>query len=105
MWHLGIDAPLAYLTRQQVSARSVPLSRIRILSMNNCWANAYLRAKPANKINVHAPGTADDAARDSMRIALVQLILRSRTSKVPAIGGNVGLRPIRPTMWATTSTP
>jgi hypothetical protein len=65
MWHLRIDAPLAYLTRQQVSARSVPRSRIRIFRMNNCWANAYLRAKAGEQFNVHGPGTADDARRDS----------------------------------------
>jgi hypothetical protein len=31
-----------------------------------------------------------------MRIALLQLILRSRTSEVPAVEGNVGFPPIRP---------
>ena len=79
-----------------MSARSVPRSRIRIFRMNNCWANAYLRAKAGEPINVHAPGTDDDARRELMRIALVQLILRSRTSQVPAVGGNVGFPPIRP---------
>ena len=70
-----------------MSARSVPRSRIRIFRMNNCWANAYLRAKAGEQINVHAPGTVDDARRELMRIALLQLILRSRTSEVPPVRG------------------
>jgi hypothetical protein len=69
MWRLGIGAPLAYLTGQPVSARSVPRSRIRIFRMNNCWANAYLRAKAGEQINVHAPGTVE-GMRDANSCAL-----------------------------------
>ena len=87
---------MAYLTGQPVSARSVPRLRNRIFRMNNCWANAYLRAKAGEANQRARAGTAGDTRRETHVHCAPAIDPLQPDKWFLPFKGNVGFPPIRP---------